>query len=179
MSSPRMIELCAIEASDEIGRTLLQSQHALQSGDLENALDGFVRALGLALQLGPAATAEVLIEAVAAAREMARGQDADALSALGPALVSLTIQVREAGALPGTPVMEAWAAVASGLGALFGELGLILAMTPNSRSSMMMNAATRATYLDDATGDFFGLGDWLDEIAGDLREDKSPRSVQS
>ncbi len=178
MISPRVIELDATEASEQIGQTLQQSHHALQSRDIESALDGFVSALGLALQSGPEATAKVLDEAVAAAREMARQQDADALSALGPALVALINQVRDAGALPRTRVMEAWAVVASGLGALLGELGLLLSMPPNRRSSMMANASTRAACLDDATGDLFGLGDWLDEIASDLQEDTRARSSQ-
>ena len=179
MISPRMIELDATEASEQIGQTLRQSHHALQSGDLESALDGFVSALGLALQLGPAATAKVLVEAISAAREMARQQDADALSALGPELVALINQVRDADALPGTMVMEAWAVVASGLGALLGELGLILSIAPSRRSRMMANASARAAHLDDATDNLFSLGDWLDEIAGDLQEDRSAGSGQS
>jgi hypothetical protein len=83
--------------------------------------------------------------------------------------------VRAASPLPRTAVMEAWAAVASGVGALFGELGLILAIAPNGRSGMMMNAATRARSLDDATGNCFELGDWLDEIVDDLLEDEPAR----
>ena len=63
--------------------------------------------------------------------------------------------------------MEAWAVIVSGLGALFGELGLILAIAHNCRSDMLANASTRAALLDDATGGLFELGDWLDEIASD------------
>jgi hypothetical protein len=170
MTLVRIVELDATEASKQIGQTLQQTHHALQSKDTEGALDGLVGALGLALQLGPAATVRVLIEAVTVAREMAQRQDADAISALGPALVALTNQVREAGALPGTPVMEAWAAVAAGLGALLGEVGLLLTMDPSRRSTMMMNASIRAALLDDASHERLGLGAWLDELAGDLRE---------
>jgi hypothetical protein len=90
-------------------------------------------------------------------------------------LVALTDQVREASALPGTAVMDAWTGVASGLGALFGELGLVLAIAPVIRSGMMTNAAIRARLLDGATGNRFELGDWLDELAGDLLEDDPAR----
>ena len=168
MISPQMVELSATQASAQIRQALQKAHHAVHSNDLETTLDCLVSALGLALQLGPAATERVLVEAVAAAREMARQRDANALSSLGPALVALTNQVREASALPSTAVMEAWASVAFGLGTLFGELGLVLAIAPDSRSGMMTNTAIRARSLDDATGKRFELGDWLDELAGDL-----------
>ncbi len=163
MTSHRMIELSAPQASEQIWQALQRTHLALRSRNLEAALDELVSALGLALQLGPAATEMVLAEAVAAARELARRRDANALSALGPALVGLSLQVREAGVLPKTPVMEAWALVVSGLGALLGELGLILSIARDHRSGMMVNASVRAASLDDATGGLFGLGDWLDE----------------
>jgi hypothetical protein len=35
---------------------------------------------------------------------------------------------------------------------------------------MMMNASIRAALLDDASHERLGLGAWLDELAGDLRE---------
>ena len=167
MTSHRTLELSAPEASEQIRQALQRTQFALCNSDLEAALDELVSALGLALQLGPAATEMVLAEAVAAAREMARQRDAIALSALGPALVGLSHQVREAGVLPETAVMEAWAVVVSGLGALIGELGLVLHMACDHRSGMIANASIRAASLDDATGGLFELGDWLDEIAGD------------
>jgi hypothetical protein len=178
MISPHTVELSATEASEQIRQALQKARRALHSNDLETLLDYLVSALGLALQLGPAATEKVLGEAVAAAREMARQRDANALSALGPALVALTNQVHEANALPRTSVMDAWAAVASGLGALFGELGLVLAIDPHSRSGTMTNTVIRAHLLDDATGNRFELGDWLDEIADDLLEDEPARNRQ-
>ncbi len=159
--------MSASQASEQIQRARQRTHLALRSGDLEAALDELVSALGLALQLGPAATEMVLAEAVAAAREMAQQRDANALSTLGPALVGLTHQVREAGVLPRTKVMEAWAVVVSGLGALFGELGLALGMARNARLGMMTNASVRAASLDDATGGLFELGDWLAEIVSD------------
>lgn len=167
MTSPRIIELSAREASEQIRQALQQTHLALRSDDLEAALDELVGALGLALQFGPAATEMVLTEAMAAAREMARQRDTNALSALGPALVGLTHQVRAAGALPKTAVMDAWAEIVSGLGALLGELGLVLAITRNCRSDMLTNVSVRAALLDDATDGLFELGDWLDEIASD------------
>ncbi|NIV32411.1 MAG: hypothetical protein GWN58_24110 [Anaerolineae bacterium] len=175
MSSPQMVELFATEASTQIRQALQKARSALLSNDRETMLDSLVSALGLALQLGPAATERALAEVMAAARELARQRDADALSTLGPALVALIDQVREARALPSTAVMEAWAAVASGLGALFGELGLVLAIAPDSRLGMMTNAALRARFLDGVTDDRFEIAGWLDELAGDLLEDDPAR----
>ena len=167
MTSHQMIELSARQASEQIWQSLQRTHLALCSSNLEAALDELVSALGLALQLGPAATEMVLSEAVATARELVRQRDANALSALGPALVGLSHQVREAGVLPKTAVMDAWAVVVSGLGALLGELGLILSIARDHRSGMMANASIRAASLDNATGGLFELGDWLDEIRSD------------
>ena len=172
MTSPQTIELSPTEATELIQHELQEADHAFHAEDLESALDWFVKALGLALQLGPDATEKVLAEVMAAAREMARQQNAGALSALGPALVGLTDQVRAETALPPTAVMEAWAAVASGLGAILGQLGLALTMAPDHRSGMMTNTHTRAILLDDATGNLFGLADWISLVAANLQDDE-------
>ena len=175
MTSPQTIELSPTQASELIQHELQEAHHAFHTEDLESALDRFVKALGLALQLGPAATERALAEVMAAAREMARQQNANALSALGPALVGLTNQVRKEAALPPTSVMEAWAAVASGLGTIFGQLGLALTMAPDHRSGMMTNTHTRAILLDDATGNLFGLADWINQVAANLQDDEPGR----
>lgn len=170
MTSPHTIELSPTEASELIQHELLKADHAFNAADLESALDRFVSALGLALQLGPAATERVLVEMIVVAHEMARKQNASALSALGPALVGLTNQVRAAAVLPQTAVMEAWVAVASGLGTLIGQLGLALTISPDHRSGMMTNTHTRAILLDNATGSLFGLADWINQVAADLQK---------
>jgi len=175
VTPPQTIELSPIEASELIQHELQEAHHAFHTEDLESALDRFVKALGLALQLGPLATERALAEVVAAAREMARQQNANALSALGPALVGLTNQVHKEAALPPTEVMEAWAAVASGLGTIFGQLGLALTMAPDHRSGMMTYTHTRSILLDDATGNLFGLADWIDQVATSLQDDEHSR----
>ena len=172
MISPKAVEISAVEASGQIRQALQRAKLALDADDHETALDSLVSALGLALQLGPAATEQVLTETVTAARQMARQRDADALSALGPALVGLANQVRDTDTLPKTAVMEAWAGVASGLGMLFGQLGLALTIVPEHRSGMMTNASTRASLWDNATGNLFELASWLDEMRGDLQEEE-------
>ena len=171
MISPQMVELSAFEASERIQHTLQQARNALYRNDLNATLDGLIGALGLALQLGPSATARVLTEIGTVAGEMARQRDATGLSALGPAVIELVSQVREAEALPNTKIMEAWAEVTSDLGALFGEIGLVMAIAPSRRSDLMANAAIRARLLDDATGNTFELVNWLEEVSCDLLED--------
>jgi hypothetical protein len=79
-------------------------------------------------------------------------------------LVGLTQQVKEAGALPPTSVMHAWAELASDLGALIGQVGLALTLNSSHRAGMMGKARMRAALLDDATSDLFALGSWLDQI---------------
>jgi hypothetical protein len=169
LTASRSIELTPAEAADRIDNELGQAWIALGAHDLEPALDGYVRALGLALQLGPAPTEQVLVAILQAARELALRRDADGLSALGPALVGLVTQVRHAGALSHTAVMEAWATVADGLGVLTGQLGLALTLPPDRRAGMMSQARAHATLLEDASGGLFGLVDWLDDIARALR----------
>jgi hypothetical protein len=173
MITPQMVEMSAFEASEQIQQRLRQADRALCSNDIDRAIDGLTGALGLALQLGPAATERVLTEAIAAAREMAWKRDAYALAALGPAVAGLANQVRESGALPNIKVMDAWVEVTSGLGALFGEIGLGMTLAPSRRSGLIANAAIRARSLDDATGNTFVLANWLDKVADDLLEDEA------
>jgi len=173
---PRKIELSAIEASELIQQELQEASHAFHTADLESALDRYIGALGLALQLGPAATERVLAGVMDAAREMAQEHNAYALSALGPALSGLANQVREEGALPPNAVMEAWAMVAFGLGTLLGQLGIVLAIAPQHRPGMLASAATRARLLDNTTGNRFRLAEWLKELSADLHGDEPGRS---
>ena len=174
MTSPRVVELSATEASELAQQELQEARHAFYTADLESALDRYIGALGLALQLGPAATEKILGGVMDAARAMAQKHDANALSALGPALLGLTSQVQEVGALP--PVMEAWAMIASGLGTLFGQVGIALAIAPEHRPGMLANAAMRASLLDNATGNLFGLADWLEKLSADLHDGEHGRS---
>ena len=169
MTLPQSVNLTPADATALIQKQILEVQSALESSDLESALDSLVSALGLALQLGPAASELVLSEVVAVARELARKDDAGALSSLGPALVGLIQQVRVAGALPPTSVMHAWAELASDLGALIGQVGLALTVGGSHRAGMMNNARMRAALLDDATGDLFALGGWLDWLGDDSK----------
>lgn len=175
MNSPHSIELSPTEASERIHQDLQEARLAFRTASLESALDRYIGALGLALQLGPAATEWVLAEVMDAAREMARQNDANGLSALGPGLLDLTDQVQGAGALPPTEVMKAWAMFASGLGVLFGQLGLVLAIAPERRTSMLANAFTQANLLDSATGNLFGLVDWLSTLSAGLHDDEPGR----
>jgi hypothetical protein len=148
MSDPQPIDLTPAGAAVRIRAELALAQGALEAPrDLDTALDAYVRALGLALQLGPAPS-----------------EDAAALSALGPAVVDLVGQVRGASALPPTPVMAAWAELAVEVGALIGQLGLALALPADRRAGMMNQARERAALLDDTTGGFFSLGVWLTRL---------------
>jgi hypothetical protein len=164
MTEPQFVDLSPAEAAGLISRELARAGDALQIRHLDLALDGYVRALGLALQLGPAPTGQVLFAALDATRQLVHRQDADGLSTLGPALVALVDQVRAAGVLPSTAIMEAWAMVASDLGMLIGQVGLALAISPDHRQGMMDSARSRAVLLDNATGNLFALTDWLDQV---------------
>jgi hypothetical protein len=164
MTSPQSLDLTPADAAALIQNQILEAQSALERSDLESVLDSLISALGLALQLGPAASELVLSKIVAVARELARRDDAGALAALGPALVGLLQEVREAGALPPTSVMHAWAELASELGALIGQVGLALTLGSSRQAGMMAKARMRAALLDDATGDLFALGSWLDRL---------------
>lgn len=173
MSTSQALSLTPFEAADWLRRELAQAEISLQTSDLNAALDGYVRALGMALQLGPAPTEQVLTTILEAARGMARQQDAAALSALGPTLVDLVAQVRQAGALPQTPIMDAWATIASDLGTLVGQVGLALTIVPGRRVGMLNNARTCAALLDEATGALFALNDLIDQIAVDSNRETS------
>ena len=155
---------------------MVQAAQALEATNLDATLEGYIRALGLGLQAGPAAAEQVLATVLQACRQLALQQDAagcrwcpplDAptvYSALGPEVVQLVRDVRDAGALPDTPVMAAWATLASEVGTLIGQLGLVLSIPPAQRAGMLDNARTRAALLDDATDSCFALTAWLDEI---------------
>ncbi len=163
MKSPQPVSLSLIEVARWIDAELKLAGNAFQAQDLDGALDAFARALGLALQLGPAATERVLAAILHSAQELAQQQNADGLCALGPTLVEVVMQVRQAGALPPTSVMEAWATIAADLGALVGQVGLVLAIAPDHRQAVVHQAYARAALLDDATGSLFGLTSWIDQ----------------
>jgi hypothetical protein len=146
------------------------------AGGTDAALDHYVRGLGLALQLGPAPAEQAIKAILQGAHSLARCQAAIALSALGPAVVDLVGQVRDAGALPSTPVMEAWAIVVGDIGALIGQVGLALTIEPSHRTGIIINAQAHAVLLDDATGGLFDLRAWLDQLRIDqglLQAEKS------
>jgi hypothetical protein len=60
--------------------------------------------------------------------------------------------------------MEAWATIATDLGALIGQIGIALSISPDHRSDLLDNTRTRAQLLDDATGNLFALTAWIDEL---------------
>jgi hypothetical protein len=165
MTKPQELELKLTEAASLIGAELTLAEEALLEGKVDAGLDGYVRALGLALQLGPASADQAMTSVLRAARNLASRQDASGLSALGPALVGLVNQMRDTDAVPATAVMEAWARFFEGLGALIGQVGLALAIPSGHRRGMMANARSHATLLDDATAGRFALAAWLDEVA--------------
>jgi hypothetical protein len=170
------VEVTPVEAAELIHHELLQAAQALEAANLDATLDGYIRALGLSLQVGPAAVEQVLVTVLQASRQLARRQDAAGcrrcppvdvsvvFAALGPEMVQLVKDAGDAGALPDTPVMAVWAILASELGTLIGQLGLALSIPLSQRASMLHNARTRAALLDDATDNCFGLAAWLDEI---------------
>jgi hypothetical protein len=161
MNPPLAVDLPPTQAANMLRGELARAGRALQTAELDASMDNYVRALGLALQLGPAAADEVLFGIFQAACELARRHDADSLSTLGPAVVSLVSQVREAGALPSTPIMKAWAIVAADLGMIIGQVGLALSITPEHGSAILDSALARAEFLDDATRSRFALTNWV------------------
>jgi hypothetical protein len=161
IAASHSVDLTPPEAAAWIDEELAQAHQDLAGGDVDAALDSHVRALGLALQLGPAPTEQVLVAVLETARTLALDGNTRGLSALGPTLVKLVDQVRAAGVLPPTAVMEAWAAVSAEIGALIGQIGLALSLPPDRRSGMLDNARVRAAHLDDATRHLLGLGPWL------------------
>jgi hypothetical protein len=164
MTEPQEVDLTPAGAAALIDGELSLAEESVREGDVDGALDSYVRALGLALQLGPAPTEQAMTSILQGAREIAHRQDAAGLAALGPALVGLVTQMRKAGALPVTVIMEAWAQFVEGLGALIGQLGLALAIPGDHRSGMMANAQARAALLDDATAGRFALTAWIDGV---------------
>ena len=164
MAPYQEVSLTATEAAELLSRDLTQAVQSLCASDLPTALDSYARALGLALQLGPAPAEQVLVAICEGARALVLRQDAAGLSALGPAVVGLVAQVRDEEALPRTRIMDAWATIASDMGALIGQLGLVMALPTDHRPGMLANARRRAELLDEATGARFTLVSWLEEI---------------
>ena len=165
MTEPTELELTPADAASRMTAELSLAGEALQAGRTDTALDGYVRALGLALQLGPAFTGQTVSSILQAARHLSSRQDAPGLSALGPGLAGLVNQMRDVEAVPATSIMEAWASFVEGLGALIGQIGLALALPTGHRSGMLANARAHAALLDDATAGRFCLTTWLDEMA--------------
>jgi hypothetical protein len=166
MAPYQEVSLTATEAAELLSSDLAQAGQALGDGDLPTALDSYARALGLALQLGPAPAEQVLAAVCEGARVLFLRQDAAALSALGPAVVGLVAQVRDEQSLPRTRIMDAWATIASDVGALIGQVGLVMALPRDHRPGMLANARRRAELLDEATGARFAFVSWLEDIEG-------------
>ena len=160
MPLPETLELTPQQAASLVGEQLAAAHRDLPD-NLDAALDRYVAALGLALQLGPKPAEQVVSAVLGAAYQLARRQDAEGLSALGPALVDLVRQVREAGALPMTAVMDAWAALAEEVGALVGQVGLAFALPEDRRQGMLDGVQARALLLDDASGGLFDVSGWI------------------
>lgn len=157
----RALELSPSQAADRLHGELVEAGQALVARDLDAAFDAYVRGLGLALQLGPAAAEIALGAILVGAGELLRRGDGDGLCALGPAVAGVVDQAQEAGALPLTAAMQAWAGVAVDVGALLGQVGLALALPVERRAGLWRQAQARAALLDEATGDLFSLVAWL------------------
>jgi hypothetical protein len=157
------VDLTPAQAAELLHAELSQASEALHAGELDAAFDGYVRALGLALQLGPAPTEQALTAVLQAGRTLVQRQQAMGLSTLGPAVVDLVNQVRRAGVLPHTAVMDAWATVSADVGSLIGQVGLALVLPHDHRAGMARSARARAATLDDATGALFDLAGWLED----------------
>lgn len=155
------LDLTAAQAAARLHEEMVAAGEALAGHDLEAALDAYVRALGLALQLGPAAAEIALGAILAGADGLLRRGDADGLCALGPAVAGVVAQVGEAGALPAAAAMQAWAVVCADSGALLGQVGLALALPGERGAAMWHQAQARAAALDEATGGLFSLAEWL------------------
>ena len=164
MSEPWSIDLTPLEAAGYIERELQVARDSLQSCETDLAQDKFVSTLGLALQLGPAMVDRVLLCVMHEIRKLESSSGSETLATLGPALVHVVSQVRNTGALPSSKAMEAWATVASDLGAIVGQVGLALSIESNRRVGMLANARSRAAALDEATESRFAMTDWIDQI---------------
>jgi hypothetical protein len=162
MSAFQTLDLTPAEAARFLERESAEAGTAWRAGAYDSAVDGYTRALGLALQLGPAAAERVLAGILHTTRDLGSGEEARALAMVGPALVDVVHQVRGAGALPATRVMEAWAELTLDVGALIGQVGLSYSLPPERRREISTNARTRATLLDDASNSALGLDSWLD-----------------
>jgi hypothetical protein len=173
MSTFQTLDLTPAEAAGFLVRASAEAGDAWRAGAFDSAVGGYARALGLALQLGPAAAEQVLAAIVHTTRGLESSKEAEALAMLGPALVNLVLQVRQAGALPTTRVMDAWAELTFDVGALIGQVGLAYSLPPERRSEITTNARMRATLLDDASNGVLGLGAWLDAKA--LESSVAPR----
>lgn len=164
MTAPQPVDLTLSEAARLLDEELRAAKCSLEASEAGVAQDRFVSALGLALQLGPAPVQEVLLYVMDATHRLAQTADSESLSTMGPALVLLVGQVRQAGALPPTAAMEAWATLATDLGVIIGQLGLALSMKADRRAGILANARLRAGLLDDATEARFGFTTWLDQL---------------
>ncbi len=143
---------------------LAQVDAALGAAGFEGTSDALARALGLALQLGPSAT-ELALRRIFRAVGILPALDGPArLSTLAPALVSVVDGVREAGAFPPTPVMEAWAMLAADWGAAIAEVGLALAPGSEQRRAMVAACRLRAALLDEGPGGVLELSEWIGDI---------------
>lgn len=162
MTDPQQLELTPAAAARFVTAELSLAKKMLLEEKVDAALDSYVRALGMALQLGPAPTDEAVTSILQAAQHLTSHEDAVSLSALGPALVGLVNQMRIANAVPVTAVMEAWAQFLEGLGALIGQIGLAMAVPGGHGSGMMANARSHAELLDDASGSRYALAAWID-----------------
>jgi hypothetical protein len=152
------------EAAKLLHDELFTAALSLRDGAQDDAFDAYVRAIGLALQLGPVPTGEALAALLQAAHSLVQWQMARGLSSLGPAVVNLVSQIRDSGALPGSDAMEAWATVTEEIGTLIGQLGLALEIHADHRAGMVQNLRARAGALDDATGSLFDLSGWVEEL---------------
>ncbi|MFN2227377.1 MAG: hypothetical protein ACK2UY_13735 [Anaerolineae bacterium] len=171
------LEMSPGQAADRLHGELVEAGQALAARDLDAALDAYVRGLGLALQLGPAATEIALGAILAGAADLLRRGDGDGLCALGPAVAGVVDQAREAGAVPPTAAMQAWAGVAVDVGALLGQVGLALALPVERRAGLWRQAQARAALLDEATGGRFALTDLIGGVvAGNFVDIKPARS---
>jgi len=155
------LHLTPDQAAARMHAELVEAGQALATGDLEAALDCYVRGLGLALQLGPAAAEIALGAILAGAAELLRRGDGEELCALGPAVAGVVDQAREAGAVPLGGAMQAWAGVAADVGALLGQVGLALCLPTERREGPWHQAQARAALLDEATGGLFSLADLM------------------
>jgi hypothetical protein len=165
MSAFQTLDLTPAEAARFLARESTEAGTAWRAGAYDSAVDGYTRALGLALQLGPAPAEQVLTTILHTTRGLESSGEEEALAMLGPALVDLVHQVCRAGALPATKVMEAWAELTLDVGALIGQVGLAYSLPPERRREITTNARTRATLLDDASNGALGLGSWLEAKA--------------